>query len=89
MRRVTHGRVGFVLALLFAQGLFGADCVDGKTPDCSDPNAKCGPDLDGAVEAAADAPSDGPTEGADAADSGDASSDAADSGDASDAPDGG
>lgn len=31
--------------LAFAQLLLAADCVDGKTPDCSDAAAQCGPDF--------------------------------------------
>jgi hypothetical protein len=29
--------------------LAAAACTEGKTPDCSDPNVPCGPDLDGSV----------------------------------------
>lgn len=36
-----HGAALLVVGLSFAQ--LGANCVDGFTPDCSDPNVKCGP----------------------------------------------
>jgi hypothetical protein len=69
---------GCVVALLLAGALA---CVDGKTPDCSDAAAGCGPDLVPSSDASPDAPSDAPPTDAlaDAAD-------AADAGTATDAP---
>lgn len=61
--RAARGRHGMnsVRALAFAFVLapwaalmvasMGA-CVDGATPDCSDPKVPCGPDLDGAADRA-------------------------------------
>lgn len=71
----------FATALLLSQVLLGADCVDGKTPDCSDAAAQCGPDLDGGDASDTSVPvPDAPSEAApDAA--GDAAEDAADASD--------
>lgn len=75
-------------ALLLSQGTLGATCVDGVTPDCSDPAARCGPDLDATTDQEASLL---PEASADAGDASDASLDAdgADGDAASDAPDGG
>ena len=48
---------GFLAMLLLAQLCLAGDCVDGVTPDCSDPAARCGPNLDGSSP-----PSDAPAE---------------------------
>lgn len=51
MRRlaVTSSRstslFAFVTLTAFAQLVLAGDCVDGKTPDCSDAAAGCGPDV--------------------------------------------
>jgi hypothetical protein len=39
----------FVGMLLGAQLCLAGDCVDGVTPDCSDPAVRCGPSLDGSA----------------------------------------
>lgn len=41
----SRSLLAFVAALALAQLVLAADCVDGKTPDCSDAAAGCGPDL--------------------------------------------
>jgi hypothetical protein len=81
----------FAAVLLLAQGLLGATCVDGKTPDCSDPNVQCGPDLDGSsADVAADAPADSDAALTVDASTSEASSDAEADADApADAPDDG
>lgn len=86
--RMGSGQMAFAAALLLSQGVIGATCVDGVTPDCSEPDAACGPALDATADEEASIL---PEASADAVggDAGDASSDA-DAGDAaSDAPDGG
>ncbi len=51
--RLVLGMLG-ALALVHVGAAVG--CVDGVTPDCSDPAIQCGPSLDGAVaEATPDA----------------------------------
>jgi hypothetical protein len=83
MRSVLFVSVAPLVAILAL-----AACVDGKTPDCSDPASQCAPDLDGTVpdglsdapvvDAPADAPVDSTTDAgqdaptADANDAGDA-----------------
>lgn len=71
--RAARGRHGMnsVRALAFAFVLapwaalmvasMGA-CVDGATPDCSDPKVQCGPDLDGAADRAETAADSGSTD---------------------------
>jgi hypothetical protein len=41
-------------AVVSSQALLAADCVDGKTPDCSDAAAQCGPNIDAASPDVAD-----------------------------------
>ena len=86
MRRVaTSSRstslFAFVAVAAFAQLVLAGDCVDGKTPDCSDAAAQCGPDVppdaqEGSVlpEAASEASTDATTDQAatDATDDADA-----------------
>ena len=79
-----------LVVIAFAQLLLAGDCVDGVTPDCSDPAARCGPNVDGSIldtgaspdgagnDAASDAPPDA------AADANDSGGDAADASDADD-----
>lgn len=81
MRRAP---LAFVAVPLVTMGLLGEACVEGKTPDCSDPNVQCGPDLDGSP--GADAGGDALADVFDA----ESASDADAEGDApADAPDGG
>lgn len=96
MRR-GRGRLALAVALLLTQGTLGATCVEGVTPECSDPAARCGPQLDATTdqEASLSEASTDAEEAGDAADAGEAG-DAGDGGDgssdgdaASDAPDGG
>ncbi len=68
-------------AILSSQALVAADCVDGKTPDCSDAAAQCGPFIDAATPDSGDASVTLP-DGGDAA--GDAPADAPDEADAGD-----
>lgn len=77
--------VAFASVLLLAQGLLGASCVDGKTPDCSDPSVQCGPPIDGS---SGDGATDAPPE-AEASTTVDASSWDADADAPADAPDAG
>jgi hypothetical protein len=48
--------LGILGALALAQVGWAAGCVDGVTPDCSDPAAQCGPSLDGSSDRAETAP---------------------------------
>lgn len=76
-----RGSLGPIVAIFVAQLLLAADCVDGKTPDCSDAAAQCGPFVgDANADAndssitfpdANDAASDAPADAADEADAGD------------------
>jgi hypothetical protein len=79
----TFSRVAFAL---LAAAQLGANCVDGVTPDCSDP-AVCAPSQGDLGEGGPlpEASTDAKTGGPDAA----RSSDAADASDARDARDGG
>jgi hypothetical protein len=79
--------VGAIIASCIA--ILVVACTDGTTPDCSNPEAGCSPDLSGSLEAGNDGGNDGNTTYGDAAppvdsskpvviDAGDASLDAAD-----------
>jgi len=46
MRGVSRGRVLMLMLMLMPTAAIVVACVDGVTPDCSDPKVKCGPDLD-------------------------------------------
>lgn len=89
MRRgASGGSVSVAVAVaLLAQLCLAGDCVDGVTPDCSDRNVQCGPNVDGSAAASDSAANDAApatdTGAADVATGGDASGDAADA-DASD-----
>lgn len=48
----TSGRVCALAFVLLPTAAIVAACVDGVTPDCSDPKVQCGPDLDGAADRA-------------------------------------
>lgn len=54
VRRGMRGMRGvFGLAfVLLPTAAIAVACVDGVTPDCSDPKVQCGPDLDGAADRA-------------------------------------
>jgi len=49
-------RASFVAALFLGQLCLAGDCVDGVTPDCSDPANQCGPDVSARDGASTDAP---------------------------------
>lgn len=44
-------RAVVLVAVVLAQASLGATCVDGVTPDCSDPAARCAPSVDGSADA--------------------------------------
>jgi hypothetical protein len=48
--------LGILGALSLAQVAVAACCVDGVTPDCSDPAVACGPSLDGSSDRRETAP---------------------------------
>lgn len=39
-----------VMAMLVVPAAYAVGCVDGTTPDCSNPAVKCGPILDGSLD---------------------------------------
>ncbi len=80
--RIRVVAVAACLGLAFAS--LGATCVDGITPDCTSPDAACGPQIDAAPETGTTLP-EGGNDASDAAS--DVASDAADAADAADAPD--
>jgi len=53
MLRRALSRTGAILIVPLAFAQLGANCVDGYTPDCSDPNIQCGP---GSFDATVDVP---------------------------------
>jgi hypothetical protein len=49
-------RLIVLAAVPLALAQLAADCVDGATPDCSDAQARCGPDLDATVDVSSTLP---------------------------------
>ncbi len=47
---MAPSKARILFAALLAQSALGATCVDGATPDCSDPAANCAPSLDGSAD---------------------------------------
>jgi len=48
--------LGMLVVLAVAEAGIAAGCVDGTTPDCTDPAVQCGPSLDGSPDRAEAAP---------------------------------
>lgn len=67
--------LGTLLALGSAAWIFTQGCMDGATPDCSSPDAGCGPRLDDAAARPDVARADSGSEGDAAVDSGEDAAD--------------
>jgi hypothetical protein len=52
MRAMRH--VLALVAITAVPAAIAAGCVDGVTPDCSDPATPCGPDLSGVMDGSLD-----------------------------------
>ena len=62
MRAMRH--VLALVAIAAAPVAIAVGCVDGMTPDCSDPATPCGPDLSNSRDGSLDADGDAPSEAA-------------------------
>jgi hypothetical protein len=79
-RRIRRLLVLAAVPLALAQ--LAADCVDGTTPDCSGPEAGCGPNLDATTDVSSIVPEGGrDAPGADAPEAGSDADPDADAGD--------